>query len=361
MPETQGVKRIFSVLVATSFAASVLAQEQAKRLPNNNQIQVTTREVIVPITVIDRSGEFVIDLAQKDFTIYEDAIRQKIDSWELGGEPLDVVLLIETSSRVSPMQTAIHRSASIFTSTVMTLSGEAAVMTYDSVVEVAEPFTDSQERVEKAIAETRFNGGDAYLYDAMATAVEFLKTRPPARHRVLLIMGESQDNSSKAKLAQVLRDAANANIRIYAVGLSTAAGDLRSNKHGVTPLKVPGLPPLGTGPCVDVQGRQCFDLAAPAIWLLERGTSEIKHHQLELATGATGGIDYRTFHDSEIQQALDRIGAELHAQYVVSYSPSSKWAPGFHKITVAIDRAEVSLRARPGYYVQAGESSRPPQ
>jgi hypothetical protein len=111
----------------------------------------------------------------------------------------------------------------------------------------------------------------------------------------------------------------------------------------------------------DGEGRLRDACSAPAIWLLERGTSEIKHHQLELATGATGGIDDRTFRDSEIQQALDRIGAELHAQYVVSYSPSSKWAPGFHKITVAIDRAEVSLRARPGYYVQAGESSRPPQ
>jgi VWFA-related protein len=343
------VKPVFSVLAAASLAIPTLSPTQTAFL-GWTQNQVTTREVIVPVTVIDAHGEFVLNLSEKDFAVHEDGVPQTINSWELGGEPLDVLLLIDTSSRLSALQSIVHRSASIFTSTVM-LNGEAAVVTYDSTVDVVQPFTTDHESIEKAIAETKFNGGAANLYDGMAASVQLLRVRPPQRRRILLIMGESQDSSSKAKLRDVLREAGNADISIFVVGLSSVAADL----HGTDPLKLPGLPPIQPGPCIDAQQRTCFDLASAAIWLMERGPNEIKHHQLELAAAATGGVDYRTFRNSGIQQALDRIGTELHAQYVLSYSPSSKWAPGLHRITVTVNRPGSTVRARPGYYVPMNE------
>jgi hypothetical protein len=89
-------------------------------------------EVIVPITVTDPSGEFVLDLSQQDFHVFEDSVEQTIDHWDLGGDPLDVVLVLETSSRLQAMIPAIHAIGSIFAERVMALNGEAAVMTYDS-------------------------------------------------------------------------------------------------------------------------------------------------------------------------------------------------------------------------------------
>jgi hypothetical protein len=89
----------------------------------------------------------------------------------------------------------------------------------------------------------------------------------------------------------------------------------------------------------------------PAIWLLERGTNEVKHHQLEVAAVATGGTQYRAFRDSTIRNAIDKIGDELHSQYIVSYRANSTPSPGFHKIDVTIERPGVFVRARPGYYV----------
>jgi VWFA-related protein len=348
------VKRVSSFLVAATLAVPLSSPTQTLFLSGTQnqetQNQVTTREVIVPVTVTDAKGEFVLYLEEKDFFVYEDGIQQTINSWELGGESLGVVLLIDTSSRHSAMQSTLHRSASIFTSTVM-LDGEAAVVTYDSTVDVVQPFTESHESVERAVAGTKFNGGATNLYDGMAASIELLKTRPPARRRILVIMGESQDTSSKAKLREVLREAGNANISIFVVGLSGVVADV----HESAPLKLPGLPPIQPGPCIDAQQRSCFDLASATTWLLQRGTNEIKRHQLELAAAATGGIDYRAFRDSQIQLELDRIGAELHAQYVLSYNPSSKWTPGFHRITVNVHRANTTVRTRPGYYVPADE------
>jgi hypothetical protein len=145
--------------------------------------------------------------------------------------------------------------------------------------------------------EARFTGGDTYLCDAMAAAVGLLKTRPPTRRRVLLVGGESKGNPSKAKLAEVVRDAANANIAL-----------LCGTQH------------QSPRPANQYTRRTATQVARPAIWLLARGTNEMNGHQLEPATGAADGIDYRTFHDSEILQAVDRIGAELHAQSVVLQS-----------------------------------------
>jgi hypothetical protein len=53
-----------------------------------------------------------------------------------------------------------------------------------------------------------------------------------------------------------------------------------------------------------------------------RGTNEIQNHQLEVAAAATGGVHYRALRDSTIRSALDRIDAEPHAQYILTYLPA---------------------------------------
>jgi VWFA-related protein len=335
-----------------ALASSARAQTQASPPLSKDQIRVVTNEVIAPVTVTDASGEFVLDLAQKDFHVSDDGVEQRIEHWDLGGDPLAVALLIDTSTHLHTMEPAIHRMGSIFTETVMALDGEAAVITYDSTVDVRQPFTQDHDAVQKAIAETKFEVPEMNLYDAMAAAVELLKAQLTTSRRIMLILGESQDSGSKAKLGQIVRDAEHANIAIYAVGPSSIAADLRGSNKGAAPLKLPGTPRIETVPPPDrdAMGRPIFDWMTPAMWLLQRGTNEIKNHQLEVASAATGGIHYRAFRDSTIRDALDRIGAELHVQYIISYRPNTERAPGFHAITVTVSRPNVSIRTRPGYY-----------
>lgn len=311
------------------------------------------------MTVTDRSGEFILDLSQKDFRVFDDGAEQNIDQWDLGGDPLAVALVIETSSRLGGMAPVIHSMGSIFTETVMALDGEAAVITYDSTVEVRQPFTQDHDAVQKAIADTNFEAPEANLYDGMAAAIGLLEARPESRRRAILIVGESQDSVSKANLGQVVREAGHANISIYAVGPSSIAADVRGNNKGVSPLKLPAIPRIETVPPPDrdQMGRPMYDWMTPAMWLLQRGTNQLRNHQLEVAAAATGGIHYRPLRDSTIRGALDRIGGELHAQYIVGYRPSSERGAGFHAIKVTVSRTGALVRARPGYYVApAGES-----
>jgi VWFA-related protein len=334
---------------------SAPAAQEAKPPVAKNKIRVVTNEVTVPVTVTDKGGEFVLDLTQKDFHVFDDGAPQTIDHWDLGGDPLAVALVIDTSSRLHVMVPAIHSMASVFTETVMALDGEAAVLTYDSTVQVLQPFTTDHDAVGRAIKETNFDVPEMSLYDGMVKAVDLLRTRPPARRRIMLVIGASQGDDSTATLKQVVRDAEVADVSIYAVGASSTAADLRGYNQ-VPPLKLPHIPRIiARPPGVDPMGRPYYDWGTPALWLLERGTNEIKHHELQVAADVTGGIDYSAFRESGLQRALDRIGGELHEQYVLTYRPNAPHSIGFHKIEVTVSRPGVSVRARPAYYLGSAQ------
>jgi VWFA-related protein len=341
------------VLLGAALAVVGYGQTQFSAPAPKAPIHVVTNEVEVPVTVTDRRGDLVLDLSRHDFHVFDDGVEQKIDHWELGGNPLAVALVIDTSSRLHPMASDVHSMGIIFVDTVMALDGEAAVLTYDSFVNVRQGFTVNHDSVEKAIEATRFDGDESDLYDGMAAACGVLAAQPPKWHRIMLVVGESQDSRSTARLEQVVRDAERANISIYIVGISSAGADLKSLKINPPPLHFHGVS-IGAAGCSDAFSRygdsQCFNLATPSLWLLERGINEIKHHQLEVAAAATGGIDYSGFRISVLQSALDKIGSELHAQYILDYRPKSDNAPGFHVLRVTVARQDVIVRARPGYY-----------
>jgi VWFA-related protein len=309
--------------------------------------------------VLDKQGGPVLDLAQKDFHVFDNGVEQTVDHWDMGGDPLAVALVIETSSHIAMMAPVIHGMGSIFTETVMALNGEAAVITYDSTVDVRQAFTHDHDDVQAAIAQVKFEAPEMRLYDAMAEAVEQLKTRPANYRRVMLIVGESQDIASDAKLGVVLRDAQLANIAIYAVGPSSSTADLRfGDKPASNGIKYPpgvfsGPTRPGALPIPENGGAPggSFDPFPVAIWLITRGTNEIKNHQLAVAAAATGGVHYRAFRDRTVRTALDQIGSELHAQYIIGYAPSAERTAGFHEIKVTVTRPNVTVRTRLGYFV----------
>ena len=184
-------------------------------------------------------------------------MEQPIEQFDLGGDRLAVALVMETSSHIRMMAPAIHGMGGVFTETVMALEGRAAVITYDSTVDVRQPFTPDHDAIEHAISKVEFKAPEMRLYDAMSTAVGLLKAQPSNFRRVMLIIGESQDHSSDSKLGLVLREVQLANITIYAVGPSSTAADLRYGTNGSSGITLPGsLPSVSTqAPARDPMGR----------------------------------------------------------------------------------------------------------
>jgi hypothetical protein len=51
-----------------------------------------------------------------------------------------------------------------------------------------------------------------------------------------------------------------------------------------------------------------------------------------------------------LEDAIQKLGAELHSQYVLSFAPEDS-APGYHNLEVGLARSgRFNIRARPGYW-----------
>lgn len=343
---------------------------EVQQAPKSN-IKLQVALVTTPVTVRDSRGEMIHSLEQRDFQVTDNGVTQKISHFDLGGDPLSLAILIETSSRIEPLAPEIRKTGILFTQTVMGPTGEAAVVGFNDSVDKLQDFTSSADAIERNIATLQIGTSGSKLYDAMAVGVEMLSSRPqataekPGRRRVMLILSEATDVGSEKKLGEVLRQAQLANVTIYSVGLSTTRAELqakpkapqRPNLPVGTVPPPPGVPDTPT--YEDNYRYGNIDLMAAAVWAVQHIHEQVKDHALEVAATATGGAHLATFKDRSIEKAIDEIGGELHSQYTLSYTPTGSDIAGYHEIKVSVvrrDAKNLKIRTRPGYYLAPPES-----
>jgi VWFA-related protein len=346
--------------------------QPAQQVPPDTQAKLKVQVALVnmPVTVRNAKGEMVDNLEARDFRITDNGVEQKISHFDLGGDPLSLVILIETSSRIDPLLPGMRKTGILFTQTVMGPEGEAAVVGFNDAVDKLQDFTSDGDAIENVVTHLETGTSGSRLYDAMAVGVDMLSGRMPqptadrpGRRRVMLVMSETVDAGSEAKLGEVLRKAQLANVTIYSVGLSTTRSEWKGKPRDTpAPIGPPGVmtlpPPPGTvqTPPGEVTSSSGVDLLGLAIWAVEHADNKVKDHAMEVACTATGGAHLSTYKDRSIEKVIDEIGGELHSQYTISYAPTDSAAVGYHEIRVDVDRKNLKVRTRPGYYVAPPEN-----
>jgi VWFA-related protein len=334
------------------------------------KIKVRSLLVNTPVTVRDDKGEMVHTLEQADFRVTDNGKPQKITHFNLGGDPISLVVVVETSSRIGPLLPQVRKTGILISQTVTGPTGEGAVVGFDDGVKTLLEFTNSSDSMEKAMSELQEGSGGSKLFDAMSKAVAMLSARPEVseadlgKRRVMLILGEAHDSGSEEKLGEVLRRAQLANITIYAVGISGAKADLKRKPEEkpvpkATPDGVFGMPPPpgtvqtpSTEAANDAAGGPLAAAVALAVWTVQHAKDKVTAHQLEIAAAATGGQHVSVWKNRSLERVIDEMGGELHSQYTLSYTPTGEVTEGYHEINVTVDRKDLTVRARPGYYIE---------
>jgi len=316
-------------------AAVILLPLRAQEPEPSATIRANVPLVLAPVTVTDKKGNFIDGLKVEDFRLTDEGVPQQVrmDTSDTVLAPVSLMVLIQASGISTPALTRTQQVGGMIKLLVVGDRGQAAVIEFDDEIRVRTDFTADSSVIRTAFEGTRSRSvRTARLIDAVVEGVKMLDTRPPNNRRVMLILSESRDRGSKTKLSEAIEFAQRAGVVVYPATYSVQGSSFVSKPSDSPPM--PG-------------GDNSVDLIGGAIELGRIG----KANAAAALARATGGrhLSFLTF--ASLEKAISTAGEELHSQYLLSFTPTSRMKDGFHQIQVAIpSRPDAVIRARPGYY-----------
>lgn len=312
-------------------------------------IRVDTSLVMVPVTVMDRSGRYVPELLRENFRVSENGVEQKIAYFATSDAPFSVVLLLDTSGSTQFRLDDIQEAAINFVSKLKS-NDSVTVMSFDDKIRVECKNTTDRAEITRAIRKTR-TGGGTRLYDAVEeTMIKHLKTIP-GRKAVVLFTDGVDTTSRDASYRGTIRLAEESDAPIYTVDYDTAGmGGIkghgaplpgqRGTIMGIPIPQPPGIP--GTIPST----------ATPAEY--RRAVAYLKS-----LSNVSGGRFYDGDSIFGINQAFSWIAEELGRLYSLGYYPATTGKDGERRlIKVRTTKPELVVRSRDSYIYSEKKASK---
>jgi len=282
-------------------------------------LRIDTTLVNTVFTVADKNGKgkFVTNLKEADFKVYEDEKPQAITNFSTETNlPLSIALLVDTSGSIRD-KLILEQEAAIdfFYNTIKRSKDRAAVISFDSGADLLQGFSDDAETLANAIRKIRAGGGTS-LYDAVYLAISGspgvftgLAKEPTDRRRVLILISDGDDNSSRMSLTETLELAQRNNVIVYCI--STNQSGYFSGKDQ------------------------------------DRGDRTLRRLSDE-----TGGKSSFPLKLADVGNDFRDIGEELRSQYTIAYKPTNSKLDGtFRKIRIDVtSNRNYKARHRTGYY-----------
>jgi VWFA-related protein len=303
-------------------AACAFSQDQAFR--------VETLVVQVPVTVTDARGRNVEGLTARDFTVLDDSLPREItlDTFGAGAAPISLTIVVQSSGISAAALAKIHRIGGMIQPLVIGRRGEAAVVTFDAEIRWPRDFTSDPEAIRGAMKNLAAGSPmKARMFDAVIEAAGRMKGRPG--RKVLLLVAESRDRGSNARLDEVLQAVEREGIEVFAASYSAYASAFTARPGELPPPSEPHY-----------------------IALFNELARLGKTNHLQALTQATGGSNYPFLKERAIEKAIEKLGVEVHSQYILSFPPGLD-RKGMHQIDVSIpDRRDLHIRARRAYWAE---------
>src|SRR5579864_7420573 len=144
---------------------AVHAQGASSAETSGGVIRAQTRLVLVDAVVTDKKGNYIRDLTQKDFRVWEDNKEQTIKSFSLESDdtaPANaqkhyLVLFFDNSSMTPGDQVQARQAATKFIERNAGPNRLIAIIDFTGGVRVAQNFTSDPERLKKVVADVKFS------------------------------------------------------------------------------------------------------------------------------------------------------------------------------------------------------------
>jgi VWFA-related protein len=323
------------------------------------KLVINVNYVEVPVTVKDSKGKLVAGLTWRDFKVFENDTRVRLQLFTVDPAPLSVAFVIDQSLTTDVMAKVNNSLGAI--QGALTPYDEVAIFSYNNgATDRSGGFTGAQSaRVPFVLSMTKTAGEEMLvpindgpfsscnirtngncvdpnlqsgrsagngtfvtipkeihtLNDAILAAAKELSTRPKGRRRIIYVISDGKENGSKATEKEVLRYLETNKIAVYGTAVGTSA---LWGEGYISRLHLPFT---------------MYDN------ILSKYT---------LATGGT--LDSERGTDG-IEKSYAKIAEEARTQYTLGYlSHESIYDSKFRKIEVRVDRPGLEVINKRGYY-----------
>lgn len=261
--------------------------------------QETTRLVLVSAIVKTRSNKALLDLSRDDFRVLEEDEPLEIRSFMKEEVPLDLVLLLDTSSSMKEDIDALRKAAALF---VMQLDppDRVSIIEFNNEPKKLIDFSTNRKRLLDVIAGLN-SYGETALFDALEMGILALKDRRRGRRAVVLFTDgrDSRYEEPETKRRLYLRTIAMAQdceINLFTLGL----------------------------------GKKIHEAA------------------LQSMAMETGGRYYFARKSRQLETVFSELLSDLRSLYLLGVVPRND-RKGFHALEISVRKSGARVYARKGY------------
>jgi VWFA-related protein len=363
------IRTDLALVAAFLFAVTTSAQTPTPTPKADEEIiRVSSRLVVVPVSVTDAAGQPVLGLTAADFRVAEENRQQtleKVGTAEV--VPLEIVLLFDVSASTDAMFKFEQETAAKFLQDVLRPNDRATIFTIGAKPVLVQP----RESAEKSVAAVRSIAPTkeyTAFFDTVGAAADYLrKNAPDGTRRVIVVISDGEDTSS-VRIAKAIQDGyAKIGEKINTIDNKTLYQLTVKNRNDASSQErqrvMKALQNADTVYYSINPAGSSFQLNKMSVFGQEN---------MSLFADSTGGtaflpkfqpIDTKDSYQNENNvrangEMLDRIfrqlGNELRSQYLLQFYSDGEFPnEKFIKLDVGVQtRTNLRIRARQGYFVK---------
>ena len=348
-------------LALAAFVPQLAAQEaqdkqRQDKQPEIGTIRLNTDLVTVDAIVTDRDGNRISGvLKASDFVIYEDGVRQTINSFSATDAPFNLVLLLDTSGSASNEIELMRRAVIRFLDELRPRD-RVAIIQFSKEVELLKELTSERAEIEEALRLLKPGSGTSF-YDSLKLAIDEVFKDVEGR-KAVVALSDGVDSFGYTTFEQILTEIESSNILTYFLELDTEeftqAGmtrDCSDERHFEFSRKQfkKYLTEYGKGEVMSENQPHCR-LSRLERMQVNRRLYESARRELREMADKTAGRVYPVKDLQQLEPAYSQIAAELRTYYSMSYYPTNEKRNGkWRTLRVKVNHPGFVVKTRPGY------------
>jgi VWFA-related protein len=361
---------LFLSLATAGFAQQAPAQQASAQQTEAQQtvlpqVKLTVRSnlVMVPVFVTASDGNVAFGLNAEDFTLTDNGVPQSISiEDDTDAQPLALAIVVETGGAGTRHLEDYRALDSIMDALIGNVEHSVTVIAFDSTPHIVQPFTPITDEASGKLANLKEGDGGAFILDAVAFAVDQLRTQPTNYRRAILLLSETIDQGSETTLDEAVHLMSDTNTAIYSFAFSSTRSAV-AHEASKFDSKNPG-PAHGCfskkGADPEYEGHyskqvlDCVSQLAPPLRLATMAflaaRSSLKVKTAEAIADLAGGEFFTFKNEKDLKTALIALSNNVPNYYVLSFRPTTP-TPGIHALQVTPARRPYGMKARREYWI----------